>query len=541
MTPVNAVSSALELAVTHTIRIMNGGSVAISLNVDLQNNNVSRSSFLIGIPATFQNNLDDVVTYTSEETELDTISEGIQNKVSWFNVSFAEPLKTGETTTFTLHLFFSGLIEGNRSDSDGYLATFPENPVLPFDADQCDVEIVLPSGISAQESSLNQLLKENKTPLEAYTTESGFLYFSGDYEIIKIPAIHSEVTIESWGSLRYVNSYTLQNLGKITLYESTVWLPNGAEEILTYDVGGELDFNAKDSDTAKMVKISLRYPLRGSIGNTTYNDSATFTVSYRIDRTPYITSTSNQHEFHVLLPTILNSTIRAFSLRVTLPEGSQYQQATYHGTLTSTGLSQSITYIFTNITPLRKLNLDVNYEYSALWAVLRPGLWLTATVLIIAGIVIYRKKRKSTKRIVSDEHIKLIQTYIEIYDEQLMLWSDFDSLEESLDQKQIRKRNYNRRLRIVQQRLNSLARASNNLNTQIRQLGPHYATIIKKVENAESDIKALRETLQRLRRQYRSGRLTRRMYSDLTNDPEKKIERAKKIIESAIITLRSEL
>jgi chromosome segregation ATPase len=182
----------------------------------------------------------------------------------------------------------------------------------------------------------------------------------------------------------------------------------------------------------------------------------------------------------------------------------------------------------------------INYDYSTLWAVLRPGLWIGTILLIISGFAFYRKKRKSTKQILSDDYVKLITTYIDVYDERLMLWSDFDSLEESLDQKQIRKRNYNRRIRIVQQRLNTLKRASSTLKTQLRQLGPHYASITNKVENAESDIEALRETLQRIRRQYRSGRFTRRMYSDLTNDPEKKIERAKKVIEGAIIMLRSE-
>jgi chromosome segregation ATPase len=185
--------------------------------------------------------------------------------------------------------------------------------------------------------------------------------------------------------------------------------------------------------------------------------------------------------------------------------------------------------------------LEIIYEYSAFWAILRPGLWITAILAIVSGLVIYRKKGESSQRIVSDEHVKILQTYIEIYAERLMLWSDFDSLEENLDRKQIRKRNYNRRIRIVQQRLNSLARAVTNFRPQLRQLDSHYAAIINQVENAESDIEALRETLQGLRRQYRSGRLTRQMYADLTRDPERKIERAKRIIESAIITLRSEI
>jgi hypothetical protein len=238
---------------------------------------------------------------------------------------------------------------------------------------------------------------------------------------------------------------------------------------------------------------------------------------------------------------MLNYTIRTLAFRVSLPEGSQYQKATYHGTLTTTGLTPSVTYIFTNITSQRALNLDIIYEYSAFWAVLRPGLWLAAILVLVGGLILYRKKRKSSQRIVSDAHVKILQTYIEIYAERLTLWSDFDSLEENLDRKQIRKRNYNRRIRIVQQRLNSLARAKTNFRPQLHQLDSHYAAIINQVENAESDIEALRETLQGLRRQYRSGRLTRQMYADVTRDPERKIERAKRIIESAIITLRSEI
>lgn len=541
ITPVQATSFGLELAAQHTIHIMNGGSVTISLEMDLQNNNVSLSNFLVGFPAIFKKNLDNVFAYNSEGTELTSIREGVQNGVFWFNFTFMEPLKTGETSNFLVHFIFSGLIVGNTSDPNGYIATFPENPILPVDAYQCDVEIVLPTGITAQQSSLNQLLNEIKAPLQAYTAKSGFLSFTGDFEILTLPIIQSEATIEPWGHLRFENSYTIQNIGKTTLRESTMWFPENAKEIRAYDIGGSLDFTVQNSTGAKVITMSLRYPLRGSIGNITHYDSATFTVTYRIDSNPYLTSSSNQHSLQVPFPEPLNYTIHTLTLRVTLPEGGQHQQSTHTGSLTSHGLIQSITYTFTNLTSWHTATLVIHYDYSPLWTALRPGLWIGTILLIISGFAFYRKKRKSTKQILSDDYVKLITTYIDVYDERLMLWSDFDSLEESLDQKQIRKRNYNRRIRIVQQRLNTLKRASTTLKTQLRQLGPHYASITNKVENAESDIEALRETLQRIRRQYRSGRFTRRMYSDLTNEPEKKIERAKKVIEGAIITLRSEL
>ena len=74
----------------------------------------------------------------------------------------------------------------------------------------------------------------------------------------------------------------------------------------------------------------------------------------------------------------------------------------------------------------------------------------------------------------------------------------------------------------------------------IRQLGPKYADLISRMESAETEILVLRSNINRFRAQYRSGRLSKRSYNELKSNYERRADRAKRVVESIIIELRSE-
>ena len=102
-----------------------------------------------------------------------------------------------------------------------------------------------------------------------------------------------------------------------------------------------------------------------------------------------------------------------------------------------------------------------------------------------------------------------------------MLWSELDSLEDNLDKRGIRKKDYNRRKRIIRQRLRALDNVWTSLKSDVKQISPRYAELINKTDRINAEILALRDNINKFRGQYRSGKLSKRSYSKLKGSYEK--------------------
>lgn len=541
---VNAASE-VSLEVKYTVQVRDGGLVVINAMIDLRNEAAANlSSLEIGFSKNFEQDFDDCVAFDSQESELSVVREGVRGDVFWLDVGFAEAVEQGQTLKLSIFFVFSRLVIFDDSTTTTlYAVVFPSCPVLPFDASRCEVEIILPRGAAAQTSSLSGLLKDVKAPLKANSNQVGFVSFTGDIRILECNRVNREVVVDPWGSIYFYDSYTLQNIGKATLQDMTLRLPLNAEEVTAYDTGGPLTTTLKDLEDAKEVKVRFRYPLRGKEGPTAFNDVGAFTVRYKVSSRSYLASTGSwlDHRLSISMSTSLNLTIRSLMVRVTLPEGAKYQSSSHSGAVSVSGITPSIDYVFKNITPVHFPGLKVGYGYLALWAALRPALWIGGVAAVISAVTLYRRRVRRPLPVVSDRRQRLFESFTVVCDERMMAWSEIDSLEESLDNKRMGRRDYNRRKRIIQQRLRSLDGALTNLKNGVRQIEPRYAERIDRLGRAEAEVAALRDNIEGLRVQYRSGKMSRRTFTNLKDDYEKRVGRAKRVIESIIIEFRGDI
>ena len=535
-----AASPELNLEVKYTIQIRDGGLVVINALVNLRNDGTEPiSSLKIGFSEAFEQNLDDVFAYESQE--LDVRKEGVDVNVFWVSVDFANPIENGQTTNLSVYFVFSRLITNDQSSSSIYNVTFPAAPVLQFDVARCEIMIELPKDAIAQESSLRGLLNEINVPLKAYSNQSGFVTFIGDIRILECISANSEVILDSWGSLYFYDSYNIRNIGKMSVSDIVLRLPLAVEEVSVHDAGGSLDITVNNLDGGKEVKIGLRYPIRGVEGVATYYEACSFTVNYKINSRAYVSSTGSwaNYMLSIRFPTRLNLTVKNLELHIVLPEGARYQTASYSGEVSINGLTPSLKYVFKNISLVHVLDFTVDYDYVFFWAALRPTLWVGGIAATISVFIFHRDRKRLPSLAISDKNVKLLNSFANVFDERIMLWSELDSLEENLDNRGIRKKDYNRRKRIIQQRLRALDNVWTSLKSDVRQISTRYAELISKTDRTNAEILALRDNINRFRKQYRSGRLSKSSYNKLKGSYERKVEGVNRTLESVIIELKS--
>ncbi|MFH0748390.1 MAG: hypothetical protein V1915_00480 [Candidatus Bathyarchaeota archaeon] len=531
----------VNLDVSYTIQIRDGGLVIANTSIYIQNSGSTPIlNFKLGFSKNLETNLDNVIAYTSQK--LDVVTEGVKGDAFWLDISFVNAVESGQTINLSVYFVFSGLISYDQSDSAVYTVIFPSSLVLPINVERFEVNLKLPNGVIPQESSLSGFLYEPAAPLLAYTTRIGFVKFTGDIRILECDSANSEIFLDSWGSLSFSDTYTLRNIGKLSISDIVFRFPLDAEEISAFDAGGTLSVTINNLDGEKQVKIGLRHKIRGVEGLTGFYEAYSFTVKYKVNSHPPLFSNSwGNYQLHLIFPTYLNLTLKKFSMRIILPEGAKYQASSYSGTLSMNGLTPSILYFFKNVSPVPLSPLNIDYDYSIFWVALRPTIWVGGLAVTISLFMFYRGRRRLPTLDTSNKSSKLLSSFTNASDERLMTWSELDSLEENLDNRGIGIKDYNQRKKIIQERLKALDEVLRGLKSDVRPVAPRYAELISKMEKTEAEIVALRTNISKFRTQYRSGRLSKRNFEELKHSYKQNMEGAKRTIESIIVELKSTL
>ncbi len=374
---------------------------------------------------------------------------------------------------------------------------------------------------------------------------SSISYVDADshYTGLQATSINKDLVLDPWGNLFYYLTYDISNIAGLTKYIFNLQLPTEAEDVTVYDHIGTLYYDLSEGESVKNLTVLLRYPLRGTIDNIVFNDSCSFTVKYRVNVQNIVTQMDSWNNFMLKtnVSNSLNWTIETYAVTITLPEGAKSLQTTPSNADISQNLfTQSITFSFQNLTSVIDFDLFVEYEYAFFWSIFRPALWIGIPVLILVGVIIIRKRRKPYSSVVISKNVEILQSFVKTYERRLRLRSEMDSLEASFENKRIRKKDYNRRKRILEQRIRMLNKAIKKLANGVRLEGSKYKNFIERIERSEKEITSVNGEINHLRTQFRSKQISRNKYRDSQRKYNQKIERATADIEGIINKLREE-
>jgi archaellum component FlaC len=188
------------------------------------------------------------------------------------------------------------------------------------------------------------------------------------------------------------------------------------------------------------------------------------------------------------------------------------------------------------------LGFSLTYSLNPFWASINPLSWALLLEAAIAGIaIVVLTTRRATPVGVLVGPPQVISRFVELYDEKSSMRLESDKIEEDVARGAMNRFDYRRRRRTIDLRMNEIDRALVPIKEQLSSISPRYQDMIRRLERAEAELRAVRTTSIDIRNQYRSGRMSKDLYESLSGDLIRRRDRAQQSIDNIIITLREEI
>jgi len=540
----------LTIQVARTASIGIWGVVHIQDNFTVHNSGTSPATYLdYGVPDTYRAN----VLYVGSVDSLGktmTVDTNV-NQTSgfyWFRIYFANQLPPNSTYRFTVT---STVIDVITTAPSGLLYNFTAAPVLTQDATFANVTLLGAIGssfavspnstyVQTRVAGYPALFKQYK-PWTAYSNEN-FLgpYLTVSQYLVDVKSVERDIIIGNTGTLSIRDTYNLYNYA-IPISSITITLPDGATNVMAYDVVGAMWSVPQDPGPPYQVSVAPRYQegIRGL-------ESFTFILTYDLPQSEYLKQLNWWGDFNLTIPMLNNRDDFAFAnatVRIQAPKGFKIENVVLPS---SNPAAPPIQYDPTKdqldlhgITSSSNVTVGIYYTYVPFWAGYDYIPWLFGLEILLAAAIVVTKIRKGPELAIPIP-VEKLREFVGLYDERISLSRELVTMEEDVARGGMVKHEFRRRSKVMEQRLDEINKSLMEVKAEIRAISQHYDELIRRIDRAETDVQVSRSSLNQVRGQYRAGRITRETYDSVTNDLTKRIDRAEGTVETILITLREE-
>jgi len=535
---------AYNVKINRTVNVGPWGLVTVDDALTVYNNSTATLGDIpIGIPRNMTAGLKYLEAKDNQNVVL-TIDRDLDpsTDVYWFKVSFARTLAYNESYGFTVTSLFTNVLVPH---GDGYQYRFAIIPVLKVKGCTENMTIVAVSETEFTDSLVPGRVESGEegavrlvgyfAPIDAYAAwQVSLNVTSPNQHLVRVPSVIREVRFGEDGSIHVSETYTFENLGS-SVSTISLTIPQNSTDVMAYDLFGPLWDLPRQGPS---VSLSPRY----SDGIST-NRTFTFTLKYQVDPRTYV----KQGELwgtdtytSALLPEVKYWVVDKLEATVIVPNGFNIKSTSPIPLATSSSLyDRTLRYETTDATPYADLELNIQYSYAPFWSGSMLLVW-TALIELVAviAIVVARTRRPAPSGIpVPSEQLK---EFVELYDGRNALRLELDRMAQDLTRGALNKHEYRRRRRTIELRMDELDRALQPLRQDLKAFHPRYNEIFLKMEKAEGEIDANRLGEEHFRTQYRSGKISKEAYDRAIEDIERRIEKAREVIDTSLVTLREE-
>jgi len=272
--------------------------------------------------------------------------------------------------------------------------------------------------------------------------------------------------------------------------------------------------------------------------------NVTFKVNYQIPSSRYLSKigTSDRYRLNITLYPSLNWTARDATVKITLPEGGEYVASSVQPqTIHKTYLQTVAEYNLPIGAAMNNSATILDYDYDSLWSAFRPTLWAGLAIAVLGtGILTMRRRKEEVPVATEKMPLEDLKEFVDLYDEKKVLLDELEEAEEDEKRGVLRKED-RKRMKIVESQLGTLNKKMGELRPEIRSASTRYADSLRRMEVAEADMAAARDSLRRVESQIRAGQISREAYEKLRRTYQKKIGSAKGVVDSVIITIKEEV
>jgi hypothetical protein len=581
-------SSCIDIQIEHVdqvVQILDGGSVIINDTVRVSpkpgRTSVTLEKFSIGFPYELNNkeisdNLDYSFAYSSSHpnARVDVALDAGLGRIGFYGIDVifqdSITMNEGASCNFTVVFVFSNFISSREATffdpevrenvtETWFDLNFPLYPSLTKNASVCNVTLVLPSGGHHLPHGLNlsqtaysktsshdfnrtstephEILSHLTSPFPEFANEPAWVTFvsADDFLVVDVREIRRDIMLDGWGNIVISDSYHITNkadrdlsIMRIRLAEDAYGPPSA------WDDSGDLNVNFKE----RIATITLRNTLKKE-------ETAEFTLSYGLPWEDYV-SQANWRNFDLAFAFSkqYNWTIRKLAVAITLPEGGCFQHSKPidpHG-FEKSGLQQTMTFHFFDVTVFHDIDFVITYEYITFWASFRPTLWvglLVTTVCVIAFL--WRAAPKPLPVRVIPVLPEALRSFGDTYERKMSAIRELEMVEQQVRKRKISRRRYKVRKKALEGRLSLLSKDLVNLKEEIRKAGSRYANIVRQIEVAETELEETEVAIRRIKLRYRRKEISKGTYRNLLDEYNRRKERAETTIEGALLRLREEI
>ena len=532
----------LTVSIIRTASIGEYGVVHIQDNFTVHNNGTSPASYLdFGIPNPYRNNT--LYISATDNHGKSLVIESNVNQTSgfyWLRIHFASQLAFNTTYRFVVQSVVADVV---TTAPNGLLYNYTAAPVLTQDARVANVTLLGAVGSSfavAENSTYRQTrvngypaLVTSFKPWKAYSTDT----FVGPYLTVSqyltdITSAERDIIIDRSGTLHIRDNYNLHNYA-IPLTSIAITLPSGASNVMAYDVVGAMWATAEDPTPPYQVSIAPRYAegIRGG-------ENFAFSLTYDLPQSQYVKQLDWWGNFNLTIPMLDNQedfAYRTAIIRIQTPSGVTFDNVILPSSnpLAPTPVYNSTYHviILKDVSQTSNVTLGDFYRFSPFWAAYAYLPWILGLEVVLGAAVLVTKVRRGPE-IEIPVPVERLREFVGLYDERISLSRELVAMEDEVARGGMVKHEFRRRSKVMELRLDEINKSLMTVKAEIRAISQHYDELIRRIDRAEAEIQLSRTILNQVRGQYPSGRITRETYDAVTNELNKRTDRAEQTVET---------
>src|SRR5208282_379767 len=542
-------SSPLVIDIQRTMTDGPYGVIHVADQFTILNSGTNAASYLdVGVPQQFRGNLYYVSAKDSLGNTL-TVDAGVSDAPGfyWLRVHFAQNLASGHTYKIIVYSIYYDLIQVVQT---GLQLNFTAAPILTQDARSANVTFVAPAGstfvvipnttyVSTRMGGF-PAYQNTYSPWKAYSLELFYAPFrSVNQQLLDVNYVERDIIIGNDGTLMVHDSYSVFNPG-IALESLSITLPDGAYNVMAYDVVGTLWATTQDPGPPYQVTVTSRdQSIKGT-------ESFNFTLTYNLPQSEYLKPLGWWGRYNLTL-SLLNDNedflIANATVKIITPNGVQINNLNIPPQSPIVPpiqlSSDQRTLQLAGVTSQNNLAFSVIVNYIPFLSGLGTISWLFALEIAIFGLIVLERRRRGPT-LAAPIPVERLREFVGLYDERLALSREILSMEEEVNRGGLVKHEYRRRRKVIDLRLDEVNKLLMTVKTEIRGISPRLDELIRKIDKSEAEGAASRASLDQVRVQYRTGKLTKETYETVSRDISKRIDKAEETVETVLITLREE-
>ncbi|MFH0847872.1 MAG: hypothetical protein V1857_00005 [archaeon] len=536
-----------DVGVRRVVTIGEYGAVVSNDTFRVINNGTSPiSSIEYAMPRSFAANLRYVIAKDSSGRILDLQRDvDASSSYFWVRVNLRDKLAPKERIDFFVSSAYSNVltfVKATTGTEEKYAASIPVYAILKTPARYNNVtihaigdakfEVRADSGFVMAQIGGTPALAGQMVPLPAMTDKQlSFNFTSNNQRLVRCDWAKREIEVTPQGNLKVSDSYQLTNLAR-PFYSIKTGVPIDANDVTSYD---DLGILSKIPSASGQADVTPRFSA------VRQDESMTFTLKYQLT-SGRVRQLQWWGLYNLTFNLLSNPLWPVDNAQVTLrtPQGLRVDSISPKPTRTNAGFYESTSVFELNdVTPLNDLQLSMTYRYTPFWAAFTPMIWLGMVIGTVAVTKLFLRKRKQPE-MASAVPVDLIRRFVDLNDERTALRLELDKISQELARSAISRPEHRRRSNQIESRGDAIRRELRPVESALSGTSARYGEMIRRIERAEAEIDSARSSETQLRSQYRSGRISRSVFDEMSTQVRRRRDRALETINSTVVILREE-